>query len=81
MFDFFKNYQKYREMEINNAKNHTEKKLTLREKIIYCVMIIFCLVGFFLNFDDDNFLLNHTDLIILMVMAVIYGIMQLKKRK
>lgn len=81
MFDFFKNYQKYREIEINNPKNHTEKKLTLREKIIYCIMIIFCLVGFFLNPIENNFLLNHTDLIIIIIMSIIYIVLKIRKRK
>ncbi len=81
MFDFFRNYSQYKQIELDNISNHTEKKLTLKEKMVYFVMIVFCLTGFFLNPIEDDFLLKHTDLIVILIMSIIYIALKIKKRK
>lgn len=79
MLDFFKNYSKYKQMEIDNAKNQTKPKLTIKEKFIYGIMIILCIVGIFINPSSDNILLGHFDLVILALLCIIYVVMRFKK--
>lgn len=81
MLDFFKNYSKYKQMEIDNANNQTKFKLTMREKFMYVIMVILCVLGFFINPDNNNILVGHFDLIILVILCILYIVMQIKKRK